>query len=71
MEDDITLTIKISPKLYKTLKSEAMTYFLAHAGNPIMIVSAWGYIFKQVDKCIQEGSKEATAYLRGKNEADT
>lgn len=62
-EKPITIHLQMGPEIYRRLKSEAMVYLFAHAGDSLDIVNAWGWVFKQIDKDVCNGVKEVNATL--------
>jgi hypothetical protein len=62
-ESPINLHIQMGPAIYKRLKSEALTYLLAHSGDSLDIVNAWAWVFRQVDAQVQAGEKDVHAKL--------
>lgn len=59
MDEPITIHLKLSAKLYRNLKTEAMTAALV--GGMTLLPAAWAEIFRQVDKDVAVGATEVTA----------
>jgi hypothetical protein len=62
-ETPITIHLQMGPEIYRRLKTEAWTYLMAHSGDSLDIVNAWGWVFSQIDKQVLAGEKEVSAKL--------